>query len=203
VALDDGEESWTYGELAARMRRLARRLRRLGVGPESVVGLCAERSCGLVLGMLAVLEAGGAFLPLDPEYPLARLRLLLEDSGTRLVLADGRGSTRLAGLGDPALRLLPLEAGPGSGERDGEGEESAATNLASPAYVLYTSGSTGRPKGVVIPHRGLANLARIPQRLFGARTAGAPVRVAELRRLGLGGEPGSVRRGHSLSGPFP
>src|SRR5438477_13039712 len=80
LALTCGDRHWTYRELDARARRLARRLRGLGVGPEVLVGLCAERSAELVVGLLAILEAGGAYVPLDPAYPHQRLSLMLEDA---------------------------------------------------------------------------------------------------------------------------
>src|SRR6185312_11957567 len=145
-AVISDELSLTYRELLARSTALAGRLRRAGVGPESVVGLCVERSPEMVAGMLAVLQAGGAWLPLDPGYPSERLALLLEDAGAAIVL------TR-AGLRD-RLPDIPAVIFEESGEGEAEGPRATPSNL---ACVLYTSGSTGRPKGVMLPHRGLVN----------------------------------------------
>ncbi len=140
-----------YGDLMARSRQLAGRLRRAGVGPESVVGLCVERSPEMVIGMLAILEAGGAWLPLDPGYPPERLALLLADAGTEVALTREDLRDRLP-AGVRTVRTVTFE-----GEEEGglvDGPRAAPGNL---ACVLYTSGSTGRPKGVMLPHRGLVN----------------------------------------------
>ncbi len=153
-AADSVAVSWeggslTYGELAARAGRLARHLRRLGVGPEVVVGLFAERSPELIVGILGILEAGGAYLPLDPDWPRERLRLLLEDAAAPVLLAQ----SHLAGdlpAGGASLLLLEEAGEPGPPL----GETAGPDNL---AYVMYTSGSTGRPKGVAVPHRGVVN----------------------------------------------
>ncbi|HVR11157.1 MAG TPA: amino acid adenylation domain-containing protein, partial [Thermoanaerobaculia bacterium] len=176
IADGDGDsgESLTYAALNARANRLARRLREQGVGPESVVAICAERSLAMVAGLLAILKAGGAYLPLDPDYPADRLRFMLDDSGARVLLALRR---LLARLGTPAagtvtmalddlddLDEAPAEGGeprrrprrPEAPEPDSTGVESGAgpENL---AYVIYTSGSTGRPKGTMNTHRGIVN----------------------------------------------
>ncbi|MBV8202681.1 MAG: AMP-binding protein, partial [Acidobacteria bacterium] len=161
-------ESLTYAALNARANRLARRLRELGVGPESVVAICAERSLAMVAGLLAILKAGGAYLPLDPDYPADRQRFMLEDSGARVLLAQRR---LLAGLGTPpaGTAILDLDEAPAAGgERRRRARRPDATELdligaesgAGPedlAYVIYTSGSTGRPKGTMNTHRGIVN----------------------------------------------
>jgi len=148
----------TYGELAAQADTLARHLRRLGVGPESIVGLCVERSPEMVVGMLGVLKAGGAYLPLDPAYPQERLAFMLEDSGARLVLTQERLEPKLPASAPRSLRLdadwsLIAEA---AGDRAALPE----VDPRHPAYVIYTSGSTGRPKGVLVPHASLVNYIR-------------------------------------------
>jgi amino acid adenylation domain-containing protein len=141
-----------YGQLNAGANRLAHRLRRLGVGHEDVVGVCAERSPELVMAALAALKAGGAYLPLDPELPAARLRQLVADAGARLVIAAGGAPAALAG----SVPVLDL----GRERLDGE----SAHDLGVPAqpdaaaYVIYTSGSTGRPKGVVVSHACVSRL---------------------------------------------
>ncbi|MDH6626474.1 amino acid adenylation domain-containing protein [Streptomyces sp. LBL] len=168
----DNGEFLTYGEADTRADRLARRLRAAGVGPDTVVGLCADRSPRTVLAVLAVLKAGGAYLPLDPEYPPERLAFLAEDAGVRVLLTE----RRLTGLLDAALAGLPggpprtvLLDEPGTSLDAGEQAEPPVTGplpAAGPenlAYVLYTSGSTGRPKGVLVHRRGMGNhlLAKI------------------------------------------
>jgi pristinamycin I synthase-3/4 len=152
VAVVSEASALSYSELGARAGCLVHTLRPLGMGPDVVVGICAERSLDLMVGLLAILKAGGAFLPLDPSYPPERLALMAEEG--------------LAGRGRPVLlvqrRLAPLCAGwsaraglqevefDGPWELEGEevtwstAEEMASGNL---AYVIYTSGSTGRPKG--------------------------------------------------------
>ncbi len=162
VAVELGTERWTYRRLVGSARRLARHLRTLGVGPDVVVGLCAERSPARVAGMLAVLEAGGAWLPLDPVHPPERLAFLLEDAGARVLLVQEplRGRVPAAGL-----PVVLLDHRWDIGEEGEEGEEGEDMGEAlgvevSPdhlAYVIYTSGSTGQPKGVMVPHRGACN----------------------------------------------
>jgi non-ribosomal peptide synthetase component F len=141
----------TYGELNRRANRLAHRLRELGVGPNQLVGVCGQRSPEMVVGLLGVLKAGGAYLPLDPEHPRERLAYLLEDTGARVLLAQREQLGRLPEHGC----VLELED-----EQWGWGEEDPEPTAkpADLAYVIYTSGSTGQPKGVELEHRGLSNL---------------------------------------------
>jgi amino acid adenylation domain-containing protein len=122
------------------------------VGPESVAGVLAERSLEMVVGLLAVLKAGGAYLPLDPEYPAERLAFMLADSRVPVVLAQERLLERLPAHG--AL-VLPLD---GAAEPGGEAPRPAGGGVpGNLAYVIYTSGSTGRPKGTMNSHRGIVN----------------------------------------------
>ncbi len=160
VALVSNELEVTYRELCGRAAELAARLRRMGVGPETVVGICAERTPEMVAGVLAVLAAGGAYLPLDPAYPPDRLAALIEDSGARLVLTQAGPARRLP----PPIPRLFLDAPP-------EAEGAVVTTGGPPgpgnlAYVIYTSGSTGRPKGVAIEHRNAAALVRWAHHAF-------------------------------------
>ncbi|HEV7519437.1 MAG TPA: amino acid adenylation domain-containing protein, partial [Thermoanaerobaculia bacterium] len=144
----------TYGELDARAGRLAGHLRRLGIRPESLVGIYVERSPAMVVGLLAILKAGGAYLPLDPSYPPERLAFMVADAGVRVLLTERRlaasvpaGADRIVLVDD---LLEPAAQARGIAARSGLTPD-------HPAYVIYTSGSTGRPKGVTVPHRALAN----------------------------------------------
>ncbi|HSS75994.1 MAG TPA: amino acid adenylation domain-containing protein [Thermoanaerobaculia bacterium] len=151
VAVEHGGVRTTYRELEERSNRLARHLQVLGVGPETVVGIAADRSLELVTGLLAVLKAGGAYLPLDPAYPPDRLTWMLADSGTALLLTRRELASRW-----PEARTVFLE----DEERDERDlKDLSDWNPGNAAYILYTSGSTGRPKGVVVEHRSLAAYA--------------------------------------------
>ena len=151
TALIHGRETVTYGELAGRVDRLAWELASQGAGPGEPVGIFMDRSIDMVVGLLGVLAAGCAYVPLDPAYPEARIVHSLEDAGIRRIVTRPALVPRLpAGGWRPVLtpepgeggapRRLPLRATPDH-----------------PAYVIYTSGSTGRPKGVVVPHRAVVN----------------------------------------------
>ena len=138
-----------------------------------VVGLCLERSVEMVVALMGVLKAGGAYLPLDPEYPLERLGYMLEDAGVGVVLTQQELEERLpAYLGQ--TMCLDEEWERISEESESEPEsEVVAENL---AYVIYTSGSTGRPKGVMISHGGLANYLRWAREAYRIEEGeGAPV----------------------------
>src|SRR6185436_13064896 len=146
----------TYGELAAEAARLARRLRRLGVGPESRVGLCLERSPEMIAAILAILEAGGAYVPLDPDLPRDRLAFLLADSGVAVLVTHSGLVPRLPETPGLPRLLLDAEAHPGLAPGFNPGVAGIHPNQA--AYVIYTSGSTGRPKGVVVTRGNVSRL---------------------------------------------
>ncbi|MCC9311438.1 amino acid adenylation domain-containing protein [Kitasatospora sp. RB6PN24] len=151
----------SYAELDARANRLAHYLIGLGVGPESVVGVCLERSVELVVALLAVVKAGGAYLPLDPEYPVERLAMVLGDAGAECVVtASVFENVVPAGV----ERVLVEDAGVAGSPSSAPG---VAVLPAHPAYVIFTSGSTGRPKGVVVPHAGVVNRLAWMQELSG------------------------------------
>jgi amino acid adenylation domain-containing protein len=156
VAIVYEDRRLTYGELNRRANRLAHHLRALGVGPDVRVGICVERGPELVVAVLGVLKAGGAYLPLDPGYPQERLLDMVQDSAPVALLTHGSLAGHLAGLDLPLVALdedAPWwEAQP---DTDPERAALAPENL---TYVIYTSGSTGRPKGVEMTHRGASNL---------------------------------------------
>ncbi|MEV7010944.1 amino acid adenylation domain-containing protein [Streptosporangium sp. NPDC051022] len=150
----------TYAELDSRSHALARRLRGLGVRDGAVVALCLDKSPELIVTLLAVLRAGGAYLPLDPEYPADRLAYMVSNAGAALVVVDESSRERLAGLTDGVLTLEELHRAADT-EADTERDGDDLPDLAdpdAPAYVIYTSGSTGRPKAVRVSHRNLASV---------------------------------------------
>ncbi|MEU6357586.1 amino acid adenylation domain-containing protein [Streptomyces sp. NPDC047072] len=154
TALLYGERSLTYAELNARANRLAWHLRTLGARPGALVAVSVPRSVELIVALLAVLKAGAAYLPLDPDYPAARLTYMLEDAAPVCAITDRAG--RLPeDTGTPLVVLdgLDVSARPPV-------DPPRALTPAHPAYVIYTSGSTGRPKGVVVPHRAIDNRLR-------------------------------------------
>ncbi|HEV2146962.1 MAG TPA: amino acid adenylation domain-containing protein, partial [Longimicrobiaceae bacterium] len=153
VAVESGGATLTCSALVRLAARLAHRLRRLGVGPEARVGVLCERSLELPVALLATLQAGGAWVPLDPDDPPERLALVLEDAAPTVLLAQERHAARLQ-ASCPVVLLDRLEE-----ELSGEPDTPPAVEVAPEglAYVLFTSGSTGRPKGAMNSHRGIAN----------------------------------------------
>jgi len=145
----------TYCELNRAANRLARRLRQLGVGPESIVAICTEGSLEMVIGILGVLKAGGAYLPIDPSYPQDRIAFMILDAGVRIALTHKDTRAFLDGL---APLIIELDE-PADDLLDSDGENlSPLAKSNNAAYVIYTSGSTGRPKGVLIDHRSVVSL---------------------------------------------
>jgi amino acid adenylation domain-containing protein len=195
VAVEQGEACLTYAELARRASLLACQLRRLGVGPEAVVGLAVERSPEMLIGMLGVLGAGGAYLPLDPGYPPERLAFMMEDSGLSVVLSQRRLAGRLPSPDSPRGRPVQVvyldsaDGAPGGSEAKEPAPAVAAAPAPrapgpavpkNPAYVIYTSGSTGRPKGVVVPHAALVNYVRHAAGAYGIGPGGRVLQFASI-----------------------
>ena len=154
VAVVFEDRTLTYAALDAHANRLAHHLQALGVGPETVVGLCVERSPEMVVGLLGILKAGGAYLPLDPNYPRERLMFMLRDANAKLLIIQEALTERLPDEDVELIRIdvdWPIIA------------TKAATNPTrhpdpqNLAYVIYTSGSTGTPKGVAAAHVGTIN----------------------------------------------
>jgi amino acid adenylation domain-containing protein len=168
-----GEAVVGYPALNARANRLARRLIAAGVGPDSLVAVAVPRSDRLIVAVLAVLKAGGAYLPLDPAYPAERLAHMVTDA--RPVLALRTGDVAALGLGVPETVLDdPASEAECARER---GDDVAAAERPAPLtadnlmYVIYTSGSTGVPKGVAVTHAGVADLVSTQSRVYGIRPA--------------------------------
>ncbi|MGS2811124.1 amino acid adenylation domain-containing protein [Nocardia sp. MW-W600-9] len=165
VALVAGTERWTFAELDARVNRLARYLVAAGVGPETRVALAMRRSVDLVIAMYAVATAGGAYVPIDPDQPLARTEYILDTALPILVLTDTATGFTAAGTRVVAvdqLDLSSLRAAPLT-DRD----RRAPLRAANTAYVIFTSGSTGRPKGVAVSHAAVVNQLRWKAERFG------------------------------------
>ncbi|MFJ7905956.1 amino acid adenylation domain-containing protein [Kitasatospora sp. NPDC096204] len=227
VAVVADDATLSYRELDLGSDRLAAALRARGTGPEQVVPVCLERGAGLVTAWLAVLKAGGAFLPLDPAHPRRRSARLVEDCGARVVVADGEGFPGTDRVPVPAPVPGPRGGGPGEPSHAGDAPyagEFLSDDGAVPddlAYLIYTSGTTGRPKGVPVTHRALLfTLDRIVQayrlrpgervlqlaalgsdtaleQVFGALLAGATV------VLGGGGRAGGTWAPTELAGRLP
>lgn len=153
VAVEDGDRKLSYREFLERADELARRLVRLGVGPNTLVGLCVNRSIEMAVGLLGILRSGGAYLPLDPAYPADRLAYMLEHSRAKVLLTEEKLAASLA---QPQLSVICLD-GPKT-EVDEPAVELARATPDDLAYVIYTSGSTGKPKGVAVQQRPLVNL---------------------------------------------
>ena len=150
-----GEHSLSFKELNEQANQMAHFLRKQGVGPESIVALSFERSVEMIVAVMAVLKAGGAYLPIDSDYPQERIQYMIDDSGVSILLTRKKLSGRF-----PADKVNILSV-------DDAAEEIAAQPKKNPknlnamhnlAYVIYTSGSTGNPKGVLLEHRGVSNM---------------------------------------------
>ena len=155
VAISDGKDSLTYAEIDMRSQNLSRTLVGFGVRPEFVVGVSLKSTIELIVCILAIWRAGGAYLPLDPEYPKKRLRYMLTDSGCRLVLATSKASEAFQGL-----EITTWITDPNIGSESNFLDDCtylADNSVSDLAYVVYTSGSTGEPKGVEGTHRSLIN----------------------------------------------
>jgi amino acid adenylation domain-containing protein/non-ribosomal peptide synthase protein (TIGR01720 family) len=157
VALLFGAEEISYSELNRRANKLAHYLCNLGVGPETVVGLCVERSVEMVVGLLGILKAGGAYLPLDPQYPLKRLHFMLEDTAAPVLLTQER---LLASLPTYWSQVVCLDTEWDLISQESEDDLRVPVSAENLAYVMYTSGSTGTPKGVSVVQRNVVRLVK-------------------------------------------
>jgi amino acid adenylation domain-containing protein len=175
TAIVHNQEQLSYGELDRRANHLANYLRRLGVGPETIVGLCIDKGPDMVAAIFAVLKAGGAYLPLDSANPKHRLRLMIEDAGVQLLLTH-----------QPAMQALPefratmvcLESQWERMTSQSYDRPESLTGSDNLAYVIFTSGSTGEPKAVMVQHRSVCNLAEAQGRAFGVSHASRVLQFA-------------------------
>jgi amino acid adenylation domain-containing protein len=165
-ALEMDGETLTYAELDRRAGHLAHRLRQLGIGPETTVGLFADRSPELVVGLLAIWKAGGAYLPLDPGHPEARLAYMLDDSQVEWIAFPGRLASQVPGSVAESRRI---EIDPSPLPAASPGHPPSVPpfpGLRDLAYRIYTSGTTGRPKAVLVEHGNLAGTLAAAQEVF-------------------------------------
>jgi amino acid adenylation domain-containing protein/non-ribosomal peptide synthase protein (TIGR01720 family) len=168
VAIVAVDGQWTYGELDRRSNRLAHHLIDLGVGPDVLVGVAMRRSPETLMALLAVLKAGGAYIPIDPDYPAERQAQMLEDALPAVMVTDAAAA---AGLPSTAARMVLVDR---DREAVARGQASPPPRRATPgnlAYVLYTSGSTGRPTGVMVDHAAVVNTLFWRRREFGIRSS--------------------------------
>ena len=172
-----GYRQLTYRELDARAASLARRLRRLGVSSPSLVGLCISREPEAIAGLLAIMKAGGAYIPLDLAMPPARLNHILDESRLCCILGTPDDAARLA----PDMAFCPFESGGPEVTGEAGGATAAAALLPSDlAYVIFTSGSTGEPKGVMVSHQGIGALAASHVARFAVGPASRVLQFASL-----------------------
>lgn len=162
VIFDD--EVTTYRELNDRANQLTQRLRKLGVGPESLVGICCSRSTDLIVGLLGILKAGGAYVPLDSSYPAERLAFIVEDADLKVIVAQ---QELLSQLPPHQAQVVCLNSDRKRFETEA-GTDLAGGKSSDLAYLIYTSGSTGKPKGVAIEHRSAVVLLEWAQTVFTA-----------------------------------
>ncbi|EAR30811.1 probable peptide synthetase protein, partial [Pseudoalteromonas tunicata D2] len=157
VAVTNGEQFLSYRMLDERANQLAHYLREHhNVGPDTLVGLCVERSLEMMVGVLAILKAGGAYVPLDPAYPKERLAFMVQDTGLTVVLTQQKVATLLDGFNVTAVPICTLQH---FNDYATDAPDVPGLTPANLAYVMYTSGSTGTPKGVMVTHRNLVNFA--------------------------------------------
>ncbi|MCZ6671422.1 MAG: amino acid adenylation domain-containing protein, partial [Verrucomicrobia bacterium] len=155
VAVVFEEKDFTYAELNSRANQLANYLISQGAGPEILVGICMERSLELIVGLLAILKSGGVYLPLDPTYPIERLRFMLKDSAAPILLTQEKLLNQLPNY---ECHIMCVDRDWSEVNSLNKENPDTAASVFSPAYAIYTSGTTGIPKGVLLPHVTLINL---------------------------------------------
>ena len=191
IAVTYEEQSLTYAELDARSTILAIYLQQQGVQPDSLVGICVERSLEMIVGLLSILKAGGAYVPLDPAYPPERLAYMIRDSGVRLILTQAAQATKITALGQDICLLAMDTDWPMVEQAIRDGAPQALPGGVQPhhlAYVIYTSGSTGAPKGTLVQHNHVVRLFSSTDGYFHFNHTGRldPVSLPQLRFLRVG-----------------
>ncbi|MFN6567974.1 non-ribosomal peptide synthase/polyketide synthase [Dendronalium sp. ChiSLP03b] len=177
VAVVFGNQKLTYHELNSRANSLAHYLQTLGVKPDTLVGICVERSLEMVVGLLGIFKAGGAYVPLDPEYPSDRLSYILDDTQVGVVLTQKRLLDKLPPNQARLVFIDEIESQTNPNNQKNPVSEVTPSHLAN---VIYTSGSTGKPKGVMVEHRGLVNLAQDMIQAFGVHCDSRVLQFASL-----------------------
>ncbi len=157
IAVEFEQESLTYSDLNRRANQLAHHLIRQGIGPDSMVGICLERSLEMAIGLLGILKAGGAYVPLDPAYPRERLEFMVDECSLSLILSKEKHNSLLQRFGK---QVLCLDSSWSTLTNEAANNPAVNTNPSNLAYVIYTSGSTGKPKGVMLRHRGICSFLR-------------------------------------------
>lgn len=177
VAVIFEDQQLTYRELNARSNQLAHYLQTLGVGPETLVGICVERSIEMLVGVLGILKVGGAYVPLDPVYPHERLAFMLEDSQVAMLLTQKK---LVATLPEHHAQVVCLDTDWSRIFQESEENPVSTVKSDNLAYLIYTSGSTGKPKGVLVAHQGLCNLAQAQIETFNVSSSSRVLQFASL-----------------------
>ncbi|MEM9776028.1 MAG: amino acid adenylation domain-containing protein, partial [Chloroflexota bacterium] len=175
-AIIDRGSTYSYRDVDQRVNMLSRYFQTVGVSQGMLVGLCMERSIDMVISALAIMRAGAAYVPLDPDYPADRLRYMMEDSGMPLLVTKSEFTTIIPNM----VRLIVLDEEEPSIVRE---SNAPVPNFARPndaAYMIYTSGSSGQPKGVLVPHKALTNFLFSMQTEPGVMTGDVMVNVTTL-----------------------
>ncbi|MDY7076204.1 MAG: amino acid adenylation domain-containing protein, partial [Chloroflexota bacterium] len=179
------DKALTYEKLNRRANQLAHYLQKLGVGPETLVGICVERSLEMIIGVLGVLKAGGAYLPLDPAYPPERLTFMVEDAQVPVLLTQAHLRNTQYAIRD----TICLDAGWQDIAQESDENPVSGATPESLAYVIYTSGSTGKPKGTMLQHRGLCSFANAQILVLGT---GIGSRVLQFASFGFDASVGEI-----------
>jgi amino acid adenylation domain-containing protein len=177
IAVVCSQQQLTYNELNNRANQLAHYLRKLGVKPEELVGICLERSLEMIVGLLGILKAGGAYLPLDPDYPSERLQFAIADAQLSLLLTQ---EGLIDKLPEHQARLILLDRFTEEINQNSQDNLTGVVTANNLANLIYTSGSTGKPKGVMVEHRGLFNLAQAQIKTFNLQSNSRILQFASL-----------------------
>ncbi|MEB3358050.1 MAG: amino acid adenylation domain-containing protein [Synechococcales bacterium] len=166
VAVVYDQEQLSYQDLNSKANQLARHLQTLGVGPETLVGICVERSLEMVVGLLAILKAGGAYVPMNPSYPPERLQFMLQDTQVSVLLTHTALLEKVTQLTQQSAQIVCFDRDWADLAHHSPLNLSTALTPANLAYVIYTSGSTGTPKGVMVSHQNVVRLFKTTEPLY-------------------------------------